>query len=431
MAKNLFKIAKQKKIKYFLISFVDLFGVLRSKLVPVHAIKEMQTAGAGFAGFAAWLDMSPADSLIQLPWNKEVGWLASDLWMDGKPVEASPRVMLKKQIKKLKKQNLTMKSGVECEYFLISPDGNSIADPRDTQSKPCYDQSALMRRYDLIKEICDCMIEMEWGPYQNDHEDANGQFEMNWDYDDCLKTADRHTFFKYMVKTIAEKHGLRATFMPKPFENLTGNGCHAHISVWDGKKNKFLDKSDKLGLSKMAYNFLGGVIKNASSLSAFFNPTINSYRRINAPPTKSGASWSPSSISYTGNNRTHMIRIPDPGRFELRLMDGSANPYLLQASVLAAGLYGLKNKVDPGEPLDCNMYEDHAKYPDLPKLPDELTQSLNLLQNSKEMNDAFGKETINSYIKLRKSEINEFDNKENFDKSKPVTQWERQNTLDC
>ena len=441
MAKNLFKIAKQKKIKYFLISFVDLFGVLRSKLVPAHAIKEMQTAGAGFAGFAAWLDMSPADSdmfgipdpdsLIQLPWNKEVGWLASDLWMNGKPVEASPRIMLKNQIKKLKKQNLTMKSGVECEYFLISPDGNSIADPRDTQSKPCYDQSALMRRYDLIKEICDCMIEMGWGPYQNDHEDANGQFEMNWDYDDCLKTADRHTFFKYMVKTLAEKHGLRATFMPKPFENLTGNGCHAHISVWDKKKNKFLDKSDKLGLSKMAYNFLGGVIKNASSLSAFFNPTINSYRRINAPPTKSGASWSPSSISYTGNNRTHMIRIPDPGRFELRLMDGSANPYLLQASVLAAGLYGLKNKIDPGEPLTCNMYTDYEKYPNLPKLPNELQDSLELLKNNNEMSEAFGKETINSYIKLRNSEIKEFDNKEKFDKSKPVTKWERQNTLDC
>ncbi len=441
MAKNLFKIAKQKKIKYFLISFVDLFGVLRSKLVPAHAIKEMQNAGAGFAGFAAWLDMSPADSdmfgipdpdsLIQLPWNKEVGWLASDLWMNGKPVEASPRVMLKNQIKKLKKQNLTMKSGVECEYFLISPDGNSIADPRDTQSKPCYDQSALMRRYDLIKEICDCMIDMGWGPYQNDHEDANGQFEMNWDYDDCLKTADRHTFFKYMVKTLAEKHDLRATFMPKPFENLTGNGCHAHISVWDKKKNKFLDKSDKLGLSKMAYNFLGGVIKNASSLSAFFNPTINSYRRINAPPTKSGASWSPSSISYTGNNRTHMIRIPDPGRFELRLMDGSANPYLLQASVLAAGLYGLKNKIDPGEPLTCNMYTDYEKYPNLPKLPNELQDSLELLKNNNEMSEAFGEETINSYIKLRNSEIKEFDSKEKFDKSKPVTKWERQNTLDC
>ena len=441
MPKNLFKIAKEKKIKYFLISFVDLFGVLRSKLVPTRAIKEMQEAGAGFAGFAAWLDMSPADSdmfgipdpdsLIQLPWNKEVGWLASDLWMNGKPVDASPRVMLKKQIEKLSKKGLQMKSGVECEYFLISQDGNSIADKRDTQSKPCYDQSALMRRYDLIKEICDCMIEMGWAPYQNDHEDANGQFEMNWDYTDCLVTADRHTFFKFMVKTIAEKHGLRATFMPKPFENLTGNGCHAHISVWDGNKNKFLDKSDELGLSKMAYNFLGGVIKNASSLSAFFNPTINSYRRINAPPTKSGATWSPSSISYTGNNRTHMIRIPDPGRFELRLMDGSVNPYLLQASVLAAGLDGLKNKINPGKPLNCNMYEDHTKYPDLPKLPNELHQSLEMLKDNKDMNEAFGKDVVDSYIKLRNSEINEFNKKENFDKTKTITRWERDNTLDC
>ena len=441
MPKNLFKIAKEKKIKYFLISFVDLFGVLRSKLVPTRAIKEMQEAGAGFAGFAAWLDMSPADSdmfgipdpdsLIQLPWNKEVGWLASDLWMNGKPVEASPRIMLKKQIKNLKKKGLTMKSGVECEYFLISQDGNSIADTRDTQSKPCYDQSALMRRYDLIKEICDCMIEMGWGPYQNDHEDANGQFEMNWDYDDCLTTADRHTFFKFMVKTIAEKHGLRATFMPKPFENLTGNGCHAHISVWDGKKNKFLDKSNDLGLSKVAYNFLGGVIKNASSLSAFFNPTINSYRRINAPPTKSGASWSPSSISYTGNNRTHMIRIPDPGRFELRLMDGSANPYLLQAGVIAAGLFGLNNKTDPGEPLACNMYTDYKNYPNLEKLPNDIEESLDELDENKILREAFGDDVINSYLKLKRKEIEDFDQNENFDKKSPVTEWEKNNTLDC
>ena len=441
MSKNLFKIAKQKKIKYFLISFVDLFGVLRSKLVPAQAISEMQKNGAGFAGFATWLDMTPADtdmfaipdpdSFIQLPWNKEVGWLASDLWMSGKPVKASPRVMLKDQIKKLAKKNLKMKSGVECEYFLVSQDGSSIADTRDIQSKPCYDQSALMRRYDLIKEICDCMIEMEWGPYQNDHEDANGQFEMNWDYSECLVTADRHAFFKYMVKTIAEKHGLRATFMPKPFENLTGNGCHAHISVWRGKKNKFLDNSDTLGLSKMAYNFLGGIIKNAEPLSAFFNPTINSYRRINAPPTKSGASWSPSSISYTGNNRTHMIRIPDPGRFELRLMDGSANPYLLQAGIIAAGLDGVKNKINPGKPLYCNMYKDYKKYPNLPKLPDNLELSLEKLKDNAIIKNSFGEKTINSYLKLRKSEINEFKQKLTFDKTKPITKWEKANTLDC
>ena len=441
MSKNLSRIAKQKKIKYFLISFVDLFGVLRSKLVPARAIGEMQKNGAGFAGFATWLDMTPADtdmfaipdpeSLIILPWNREVGWLASDLWMDGKPVEASPRIMLKKQIEKLSKRNLKMKSGVECEYFLVSGDGKSISDPKDIQPKPCYDQSALMRRYELIKEICDCMIELGWNPYQNDHEDANGQFEMNWDYSDSLITADRHTFFKFMVKSLAKKHEFRATFMPKPFENLTGNGCHAHISLWNGKSNKFLDKGDRLGLSKLAYNFLGGIMKNATALSAFFNPSINSYRRINAPPTKSGASWSPSSISYTGNNRTHMIRVPDPGRFELRLMDGSSNPYLLQAAVIAAGLDGLSNKIDPGEPLYCNMYTDHKNYPNLQRLPDELEDSLENLEESKSLKEAFGEKVITSYIKLKKLELESFSKEERFDKNSPVSDWERNNTIDC
>ena len=441
MAKNLSSIAKSKKIKYFLISFVDLFGVLRSKLVPAQAISEMQKNGAGFAGFATWLDMTPADtdmfaipdpdSLIQLPWNKEVGWLASDLWMSGKPVKASPRVMLKNQIEKLSKKDLVMKSGVECEYFLISPDGSKIADDRDTQSKPCYDQSALMRRYDLIKEICDSMIELGWNPYQNDHEDANGQFEMNWDYSDCLTTADRHTFFKFMVKSLAEKHGLRATFMPKPFQNLTGNGCHAHISLWKDKQNKFLETGDRLGLSKTAYNFLGGIMKLAQPLAAFFNPTVNSYRRINATPTKSGSSWSPSSISYSGNNRTHMIRVPDPGRFELRLMDGSSNPYLLQAGVIAAGLDGLNNRTDPGEPLTCNMYRDYKNYSHLKKLPDEIEESIKELEDNKELKEAFGEDVINSYIKLKKEELDEFNRQESFNKKDPITEWERKNTLDC
>ena len=441
MPKNLSKIAKAKKIKYFLISFVDLFGVLRSKLVPAQAIGEMQKDGAGFAGFATWLDMTPADSdmfgvpdpdsLIQLPWNKEIGWLASDLYMDGKPVKASPRIMLKEQIKRMSQKKLQVKSGVECEYFLISEDGHSLADKRDIQSKPCYDQSALMRRYDLIKEICDCMLEMGWKPYQNDHEDANGQFEMNWDYADSLITADRHVFFKFMVKSLAEKHGLRATFMPKPFSNLTGNGCHAHVSVWNGKINKFLDNKDKLGLSKLAYNFLGGIMNNTQALSAFFNPTINSYRRINAPPTKSGATWSPSSISYTGNNRTHMIRIPDKGRFELRLMDGSANPYLLQAGIIAAGLEGINKKLNPGKPLHCNMYEDYKKYPKLKKLPNDINQAINMLKNSKTLSNAFGSDVVKSYIKLKNSEIKNFKVRNNFNKRKPVSQWEKDNTLDC
>ncbi|MEO0763964.1 MAG: type III glutamate--ammonia ligase, partial [Pseudomonadota bacterium] len=202
--------AKNRGIKYFQISFLDLFGVMRAKLVPASAIGAMQEEGAGFAGFATWLDMTPADadmfampdpaSLIQLPWKPEVGWLAADLWMNGKPVEQAPRNTLKRVSERAMGRGLRMKHGVECEYFLVTPDGSAPADGRDTQEKPCYDIAALTRRYDVIAEICDAMQALGWGPYQNDHEDANGQFEMNWDYDDALVTADRHAFFKYMVK---------------------------------------------------------------------------------------------------------------------------------------------------------------------------------------------------------------------------------------
>ena len=434
MAVDLDKVAKSEGIKYFLISFVDLFGVLRSKLVPARAIGQMQEDGAGFAGFAAWLDMTPAhpdmfsvpdpDSLIQLPWKPEVAWLAGDLWMDGKPVEASPRVALKRQIEKMAAQDLYMKSGVECEYFLINSDGTGIADDRDTQEKPCYDQAALMRRFDIISEICDCMIDFGWNPYQNDHEDANGQFEMNWDYDDALITADRHVFFKFMVKTIAENHGLRATFMPKPFPNLTGNGCHAHVSVWDksGSVNKFLDDGDEMGLSKLAYQFLGGVMHNADSLAAIFNPTVNSYKRIDATVTLSGATWSPNAISYSGNNRTHMVRIPDPGRFELRLMDGAANPYLLQAGVLAAGLDGIANQRDPGQRLDINMYTEGHKIRRIRRLPLNLLDAVRLFDKSKVLREAFGDELVSSYVKLKLEDWRSY--------TTTISQWERDHTLD-
>ncbi len=435
MAVNLSRVAKDKGINYFLVSFVDLFGVLRAKLVPARAIGGMQKDGAGFAGFATWLDMTPADpdmfaipdadSLIQLPWKPEVGWLAADLWMDGRMVEESPRVALKRQIERAGKKGYRMKSGVECEYFLINDDGTAISDNRDTQEKPCYDQSALMRRFDVVSEICDAMISLGWGPYQNDHEDANGQFEMNWDYDDCLRTADRHTFFKYMTKAIAENHGLRATFMPKPFSHLTGNGCHAHISVWDktGKNNLFHSKRDAMGLSALAYQFLGGVINSADALTSIFNPTVNSYKRINAPRTTSGATWSPNAVSYSGNNRTHMVRIPEAGRFELRLMDGAANPYLMQAGVLAAGLDGIANKRDPGKRLDINMYTEGHKARGVKKLPLNLLDAIRLTDKNKVLRSALGDSLVDSYCKLKMQEWNDFKSE--------ITSWERSHTLDC
>ena len=280
-----------------------------------------------------------------------------------------------------------------------------------------------MRRYDVISEICNAMLGLGWKPYQNDHEDANGQFEMNWEYDHALVTADRHSFFKFMVKSIAEQHGLRATFMPKPFSNLTGNGCHAHVSLWKGERNLFEDRAGELGLSSLGYHFIGGVIHSAEALCALTNPTVNSYKRINAPPTVSGATWSPNTVTYSGNNRTHMIRIPDTGRFELRLADGAVNPYLLQAGILAAGVDGIQSKRSPGRRLDINMYSEGHTVSDAKRLPLNLLDALRAFEASPVLTSALGEEFVASYVKLRKSEWNAY--------TRHLTEWERQTTLDC
>lgn len=424
--------ARERGIKYFLVSYTDLFGTQRAKLVPAAAIGSTCRNGAGFAGFATWLDMSPADAdllampdaegLIQLPWKPEVGWLPADLVMNGQAVEQGPRNILKRLIKEAAREGLQMKSGVECEFFLITPCGSEPADTADRQTKPCYDQSALMRRYEVITEICDAMLALGWKPYQNDHEDANGQFEMNWDYDDALVTADRHAFFKYMTRSIAEKHGFRATFMPKPFMDLTGSGCHAHVSLWRDGQNVFADRSDEIGLSQLGYHFIGGLIHSADALAALTNPCVNSYKRINAPRTTSGATWAPNTVTYTGNNRTHMIRIPDGGRFEFRLADGAANPYLLQAGILAAGLDGIRRSRDPGQRLDINMYMDGHTVEGVKRLPLNLLDALRALEASPVLNEALGG-FVPSYLKLKRQEWDDY--------CRHLTQWERDTTLDC
>ena len=435
MATDLAKFAQDKGVKFFLMNFTDLFGTQRSKLVPAAAISDMQKSGAGVAGFAAWLDMTPAhpdmfavpdaEAVIQLPWKPEVAWVPGDLVMEGKKVEQAPRNVLQSVIAQAAAQGILMKAGVEPEFHLINEDGTAISDERDTQEKPCYDQSALMRRYDVISEICSALLELGWGPYQNDHEDANGQFEINWDYYDCLKTADQLCFFRFMVKSIAEKHGMRATFMPKPFAHLTGNGCHVHASLWslDEKTCLTNDPDGELGISEMGYHFLGGVLAHAEGLAALTNPTVNSYKRINAPMTSSGSTWAPNTITYGGNNRTHMVRIPDEGRFEFRLADGSANPYLLMAGFLAAGLDGIENKTDPGKRLDIDMYAEGHKARGAKKLPLYLIDAIRLFAKNKVLRSSLGDEFSDAYIKLKTNEWNQY--------SQHLTQWERDNTLDC
>lgn len=431
------ELARDRQIRYFLISFTDLFGVQRAKLVPAQSIDAMAENGAGFGGFAAWLDMTPADPdilaipdcdrVFQLPWQSDVAWMPADIYgVDGNPIMQTPRLVLKQMLKAAEERGYTIKTGVECEYFLLSGDELEISDSRDRASKPCYDQQALMRRYDVVREICDAMLSLGWKPYQNDHEDGNGQFEMNWTYDDALVTADRHAFFKYMAKSIAEKHGFRVTFMPKPFANLTGNGCHVHLSVWDnvGKINLFKNEQEEqneLELSDIGYQFIGGILESATALSAFTNPSINSYKRLNASNTESGATWSPNTITYGGNNRTQMIRIPDIGRFEFRLPDGAVNPYLLPAAIIAAGLDGIDRKLDPGERSNNNSYtepSDNAK-----QLPGNLLDALRGLESDIVLRKFLGKPFITSYLKLKYQQWHRFNNH--------VTDWELNNTLDC
>lgn len=441
MTTDLAAFAKEKGVKYFMISFTDLFGGQRAKLVPAQAIAEMQIEGAGFAGFATYLDMTPAhpdmlavpdpSSVIQLPWKPEVAWVAADCVMEGEDVAQAPRNVLRRLIEEAAAEGLHVKTGIEAEFFLLTPDGEQISDPFDTSEKPCYDQQAVMRRYDVVREICDYMLDLGWGPYQNDHEDANGQFEMNWEFDDVLRTADKHSFFKFMTKSVAEKHGFRATFMPKPVEGLTGNGCHAHISVWDAsgadaKTNVFAGEGDgptgEVGLSEKGKHFLGGIMKHASALAAITNPTVNSYKRINAPRTMSGATWAPNTVTWTGNNRTHMVRVPGPGRFELRLPDGATNPYLLQAVIIAAGLSGIRSKADPGKRWDIDMYAEGHTVTDAPKLPLNMLDALREYDKDAELKAMMGDEFSSAFLKMKHQEWNSF--------VSHFSRWEKDNTLD-
>lgn len=433
--------AQKKGVKYFMISFTDLFGGQRAKLVPAAAISDMVVEGAGFAGFATWLDMTPAhpdmlavpdpSTVIQLPWRPEVAWVAANCVMEGQEVAQAPRNVLRKLVARAADKGLRVKTGIEAEFFLLTPEGDQISDPADTAVKPCYDQQAVMRRYDVIAEVCDYMLDLGWGPYQNDHEDANGQFEMNWEFDDALVTADRHSFFKFMVKSVAEKHGLRATFMPKPIEGLTGNGCHAHISVWDmdGTTNAFATDPDpaggptaELGLSEQGAQFLGGIMKHAEALAAITNPTVNSYKRINAPRTLSGATWAPNTVTWTGNNRTHMVRVPGSGRFELRLPDGATNPYLLQSVIIAAGLSGIDSAANPGPRHDIDMYAEGHTVTDAPKLPLNLLDAIRWFDADEELKQMLGTEFSSSYVKMKMQEWTDY--------MTHFSQWERDNTLD-
>jgi glutamine synthetase len=367
---------RENDVEFLFAQFVDMHGKPSAKLVPARLLDGLLTEGAGFAGFAAGeIGQQPNDpdmaampdirSLTPLPWKPSVARFACDVRVEGEEWPYCPRTILRRQLERAREMGYEFMLGTELEYFLVrrNDDGTiELADQLDTLDKPCYDMRALTRNLDFVSEVSRHVTALGWNNYANDHEDGNGQFEQNFDFSDALTTCDRAIFFRYMVESLAQERGLIATFMPKPFDHLTGSGAHFHMSLWKEGENAFLaepsDDPRGLGLTPLAYNFIGGLKTHAKAYIAVTAPTVSSYKRLVRAGPRSGSTWAPVYISYGYNNRTQMLRIPAAGRVEDRTVDGSCNPYLGAAAVLAAGLDGIERGLEPGEPTtELNLHE--------------------------------------------------------------------------
>ena len=436
---------QEKNIHFFFMSFVDMHGTPRAKLVPAGHLEDVLGGAAGFAGFAVdGLGQGPHDpdlscvpqddsTVFPLPWKPGLAWIAGNLQMDGRNWDYCPRAILTRTVDEARAKGFALKMGVEPEFFLVDkkPDGTlGVADALDTLAKPCYGQLSLLRNVDFLTTLITYLNELGYGAYQNDHEDANGQFEINWRFNDALKTADQVSFFKFMVKALAEERGQQATFMPKPFANLTGSGAHHHLSLWDldGKDNLFLDKSDPRGLSSVALSFLGGLLAHAKGLCALTAPSVNSYKRFGARSPRSGATWAPAFIAHGGNNRTIMVRVPAAGRLEYRTADNSSNPYLAAAGLLAAGMDGIARGLTVDAGVDGNLFllsPKQAEDQRIEMLPSNLGQALDELERDDVLCSALGTEYAAAYLEAKRDEWDEY----HETTSKSVTDWEVQRYL--
>ena len=422
--------AESDGVEFFFAMFVDMHGKPCAKMIPIEAIDVLTGGGAGFAGFAAGpMGQSPADpdmiampdpaSYTLVPWQPGLAVLQCDIHVEGEPWPYAPRLILKGMLEKAHERGLEYKVGCEAEYFLVrrvEAGGIEVADPLDRSEAPCYDAKGLTRMFDHLTTLSKYMNRLGWANYANDHEDANGQFEQNFAYSDALTSADRLIFFRYMVHTVAHQAGLAATFMPKPFANLTGSGLHLHSSLWDAKSGTelFADENDArgLGLSEMAYHYIGGLVEHGPALAGVTCPTVNSYKRFGVGAPQSGATWAPAYATYGGNNRTQMLRVPEGGRVENRACDGAANPYLAMAAQLAAGLDGIDRGLDPGEPNRDNLHvlpPEQVAARGIRTLPPTLLHAMDELVTDDVLREALGKtpdgDYIDYYAKVKREEF--------------------------
>ena len=421
-----------KGVKYCIGAYVDIHGVPKAKVVPIDHLGHMAKGSERYTGYALdGLGQAPnddeltsvpdLDSVIQLPWEPKIAWMAADNHFQGKPYPLNTRVALKNQLAKAAELGYGMNLGIECEIFLLKQDAEgklSVPDAEDKLTKSCYDVRGFTNSFSWLDKMASAINGLGWDLYSFDHEDANGQFEFDFNYADAVTSCDRLIFFRYMAKHYAKEEGLLATMMPKPFADKTGNAAHFNMSLYDLKNGSNLFACDPkddprgIGLTPLGYMFIGGILKHGRALCAVFAPTVNSYKRLVRRGAMSYFTWAPVFNSYGSNNRTNSVRVPSGGgRCESRNADGAVNQYLAAALVLAAGLEGIREGLDPGNPNEDNLYDiseaERAKR-GIEFLPQTLQEAVAAFAADPLVEQALGKELKDEFIRYKTAEWEEY-----------------------
>jgi len=419
---------KAKGVKYCIGAYVDIHGVQKAKVVPIDHLPQMAAGSERYTGYALdGLGQAPNDDeltsvpdlnhIVQLPWEPKVAWMPADNHFQGKPYPLSTRVALKNVLAQAAEMGFGMNLGIECEIYLLKQgeDGKlSVPNPDDKLAKACYDVQGFMDSFSWLDKVGSCINDLGWDLYSFDHEDANGQFEFDFNYSDALTSCDRLTFFRMMAKHYAKEEGLIATMMPKPFADKTGTGAHFNMSLYDLKTGKNLFACDPqddprgIGLTPLGYMFVAGILKHGRALCAAFAPTVNSYKRLVRRGAMNYFSWAPVFNSYGSNNRTNSVRIPaGGGRCESRNADGAVNPYLAAALALAAGLEGIREGLNPGAANEDNLYElsdAQRRERGIDFLPQTLQEAVQAFADDPLVERTLGRELRDEFIKYKGQE---------------------------
>jgi glutamine synthetase len=419
--------------------FTDIHGVAKGKWVPLAHLDELLTDGVGFSGpsiagtglprmgpRSEYYGRGLASTARALPWMPGYARIVCDGYVAGEPFDACPRQVLRSQVARLAERGWTLHTGIEPEFFLLrrTDRGFEPADAGDHLDKPSYDLQSLPRQGEFLSRLTAGLVACGLDVLQVDHEDARGQFEINFGHADALTSTDNLMLFKLAAQALAEQHGSLFSMMPKPFANQPGSGMHFHVSLWEGAGENahcvFRDPAGdaRRGLSPLARQFIAGVLQHSAALCAIAAPTVNSYKRLVVGESLSGTSWAPAYIAHGPNNRTALVRtLAD--RFEWRLPDASTNPYLASAALIAAGLDGIARRLDPGpactdDLFACSLAEIRAR--GIALLPQSLGEAVDALEASELMRSTLGDGLHAEFVQLKRAE--------HIEHARHVSAWE-------